>query len=142
MLYVINISSPSWRSPEAAWSDDATVYNVEGDIGSFVWSLQCEWADSYGGDQVDDEEYDDYVDRNTVYTYSIYDPTNYEHYMCSGAEGSRDTSLRDAYIKKERKEALERQIERNKAHIQHLKDEIESKEEANIKLLTELAKYE
>lgn len=120
---------------------DGTVewFETEEELITYVWEIECEQAS--GGDfDEDEEEWSDFVARNSSVTVEEYDETDHKHKMLSGAEDKRPGILE--YQKTARREKQIKYLEGRlmwQAHKNKVDSELLQKGiDAATKLMAEL----
>lgn len=88
-------------------------FETEEELEEHVWDLMCNEAERYGDFDEENEDWSDFVDRNSDVKVKEYDETDHEHKMLPGAEDTRIgiVEYQKASIRQKAIENLERQIE-------------------------------
>jgi hypothetical protein len=161
-LYAIVVENSIWGELSVCKGNHYEIHaiGVESDkseedtVSSYIWELKCECADGYGSPEQDncnncgaeedacecgdrdceEEDYGDFVERESSARWVKYDPTNIDHVLCNGAESYRDTVERDAILLKKARENKAREIGRANSKINALEDELFKLRQAQAKL--------
>lgn len=107
-------------------------FETEEGLEEHVWDVACNEAERYGDFDEENEDWADFVDRNSDVKAEEYDETDHEHKMLPGAENKRPGIIeyQKASIRQKAIENLERQIKwqthKNKTDSEMLQKGIET----------------
>ena len=80
MLFCVSVGDTALNDVEPGFHQVWEANDVD-ELMDMIWDHRCEWAE--GDFDEDEEEWGDFVERNSTFHFEEYDPTNKQHVLCT-----------------------------------------------------------